>query len=317
MKKLAGLCLMVVLAGGGGVCYGQAQAKGRTYSGSHFFLELGGQQTAVKRLDGGDITAPVVQNGPKKQLGPVQYGEFEVQVGLTGDKGLQEWIKAMASGKPTRNSGAVIAADFNYEAKTRREFTDAVLTEVMFPALEGSSKDAAYLTLKFAPQVIKVGAASGKVSSDLGAKQKQWVASNFKLSIDGVDCSKVSKIDAITIRQGSKSEQGMKREVARSSGAVEYANLKVSVSAASAQSWIDWHKSFVIEGKNGDKEEKSGTLEFLDPSMKTALVTIKFQNMGICSLSEEAVEANVEQVRRLEAEIYFEGMTVEFGEAKK
>lgn len=302
MKKLVALCLLLAIPS-----VTHAQKTARTYTAGHFFLELNGQTNPLRSMEGGEISAVVSQNGAKKQIGPPVYGDLEVQVGLGIDKALQDWIKAAAQGKQSKTTCTVITADQSYQATSKSEFVDAIISELTIPTLDASSKDQAYLTVKFAPQAIKPGKPSSEKVSTAGVKQKSAAVSNFKLTIDGLDCSKVAKVDAITLKQ-SKSDKSS----GKGSNPTEFSNLKVTFSAASIQTWADWHKSFVIEGKNGDKEERSGTLEFLDPSLKSPLLTIKFQNVGICSLSDEAGEANSEQIRRSVAELYFEGMTIEF-----
>jgi hypothetical protein len=93
----------------------------------------------------------------------------------------------------------------------------------------------------------------------------------------------------------------------------EFGNLTVTVSAAGADSWERWHEDFVINGNSGQDKEKNGTLTLLDPSLKTALLTIKLFNIGIFSLRSPKTDANADKVARLEAGLYVERMELVAG----
>ena len=54
-----------------------------------------------------------------------------------------------------------------------------------------------------------------------------------------------------------------------------------------SETWLAWHKEFVIEGKNDDAQEKTGTLKFLSPNRKTALLTITFHHLGIIAVEDD------------------------------
>src|SRR5687768_17196512 len=80
--------------------------------------------------------------------------------------------------------------------------------------------------------------ARGKV--DL-KQQKQWLASNFRLTIPGVDTSKVSKIGAFTATQNVIGDQlGEARELQRVPGKLELGNLVVTSAATSNEKFHQW-----------------------------------------------------------------------------
>lgn len=80
-------------------------------------------------------------------------------------------------------------------------FQNALITEVAFPALDGASKEPAYLTLKISAQPIPTGPGTPATlrrggppptsSSSTSGKQKQWLPSNFRLRIDRMNTSQV------------------------------------------------------------------------------------------------------------------------------
>ncbi len=293
---------------------GALSKDGRSYVAGRFALLLDRDPTAsvLKSVDGGAIKAEVVtilaEPVNKKALAQLKYEDFTMQMGLSMAKPLYEWIKASFDLKPARKSGAVVAADFNYKEMSRRDFTNALITEISFPKLDGASKDAAHLTVKFAPEQLTFVKGSGKdVDVGVSAKQKKFLPSNFRLTIDGLDCKKVSKVEAFTIKQGIiRDVKGLLVP-----GKIEYPNLKVTLSQTGSETWYDWFDDFVIKGNNGDDKEKKGSLEFLAPDLKSTLLTLNFSNLGIYCLLPDTAEANSDNISRLTAEIYCEMMTMD------
>lgn len=90
-------------------------------------------------------------------------------------------------------------------------------------------------------------------------------------------------------------------------------NLVVTLSEQGAQTFTDWHESFVIEGKNSQDQEKEGTLELLAADMKEVLFTLTFHGLGIFRLAADKYEAGNEAVSTLTAEMYGETMEFAYG----
>ena len=150
----------------------------RSYVAGNFQLVLDGVKTGfLKSMDGGTIVAEVVSEAvgsshfSKKHLGRVSYSPFIVEFGLSMTNDLYEWINASWTGKAMSKDGAVILADHNLVAVDQREFSSALITEVGIPAMDGASKDAAYFTLKFAPEYTRTTKASGKVTGPAKANR--------------------------------------------------------------------------------------------------------------------------------------------------
>lgn len=287
----------------------------RSYVAGNFMFELQGVKCGfIKSVEGGAISAEVINEsvGPdyfvKKHIGQPKYEDFTMQIGFSMTKAVYEWIQASWKQNYMRKDGAIIAADFNLNAKSQRDFFHALITETTVPACDGSSKDPAYMTLKFAPEYTRVTKASGKASGEFGKyEQKLWLPQNFRLAIDGLDCTRVNKIDAWTVKQTAVTDDiGDARDYAKEPGKLEFPNLKISVAEVTSETWRAWHEDFVIKGNNGEDKEKGGTLEFLSPNRQDVLLTIKFFNIGIFKCTNDKAEANADTVKRVSAEVYFE-----------
>ena len=275
----------------------------------------------LKSVEGGAVSAEVI-NEPvgtdffiKKHLGTPRYEEFTLRFAFSMSQPIYDWIAASWKGKYSRKNGSIIAADYQYVARSEREFLDALITAVTIPAMDGASKDAAYLTVRLKPETIRAKKGSGQTIGQGGLskpEQKAWLPSNFRLEIPGLDCKRVNKIDSFTVKQGfTSSEIGAHRDHEVEPTKLEFPNLKITLSDVDAQSWIDWHNDFVIMGKNTEADEKSGSLVFLSADRQTELGRVNFFNLGIFRLEHEAAEAD--QIKRLVAELYCERMELVFG----
>ena len=283
----------------------------RGFVGGRVALELEGAIAGfIHSTEGGDATADVVEEAdescaPRKHLGNVRYEEIQISCGTGMSAAFYQWLQSVPSCDFTRKSGAILAADFNFKEIARLAFTNALITEFGMPALDAASKDPALMTVRFAPDSTQRQKGSGQTITPCGTvKQKKWLASNFRLTIDGLDCKKVNAVDAITIKQAAPQ---------RERGRLEIPNLVVTLAESGAQSFFDWHQDFVINGNNGSENEKNGMLEYLTPNLAETLFTITFQHLGIFKLAPEKVEAGSENIRRIKAEMYCQQMAFKFG----
>jgi hypothetical protein len=293
-------------------------AINRSYAGGHYMLSLDGKPCGfLKSVEGGGIKAEVVTERissgffARKHIAGVSYEPFTLEVDLSMGPAFYDWIAAMIEGKAIRKNGAVILADQNNEIRSQIDFSNALITEITFPASDGSSKDAVYLTVKFKPEVTHFVKGSGKKITGKITKmvQKRWLPANFRLEIPGLDCTKVNRIDSFTIKQNTTVDSiGEARDYQLEPTSLEFPNLAFYLPESKAKSWIDWHEDFVIKGNCGQDQEKTGTLTFLAPNFKQELAQIDFFNLGIFSFTPDNVEARNEQIRRVKFEMYCESL---------
>jgi len=134
--------------------------------------------------------------------------------------------------------------------------------------------------------------------------KQRLLPANFRLRIDGLDCSRVSRIDPLTItHQLISGAVGEQREYESEAGYLQTPNLAITLSEVGSETFRQWHEDFVIKGKNGSNMAKNGTLEYLDLKF-TVLFTLTFRRLGIFKLTRE--RSGGENVPRLRAEMYCE-----------
>lgn len=288
-------------------------------SGGQFLLTLDDQHTLLKSVDGGGIKAEVVtiDRGPQelaqKHISTPNYGPIAIEIGMSMGKPLAEWIRAWVDLSPTRRTGAVVAANFDYKAQSYRRFRDALISEVSMPALDASSKEPAFFTIRLQPEEITYAKGDDAVLKGVvNTKQKKWLCSNFRLRLGDLPCGRVTKVDSFTIRQVilEYPAGGVRGGLTRMPANLEIPNLRIAFSAADIGPWQDWFTDFVIKGNNGQEKELPGSLEFLDPTTQEILGSIDLIQVGIFALATEKQEANKEAVAHCLAELYVQKMAI-------
>ena len=289
----------------------------QSFTGGRFNLVLDGSDNLgfVKSIKGGNIKGEVAthslgaENIQKKHLATIIHEPITIEVGMGMSKGFYEWIDATFDKGYVTKSGEFIARDFDYKAMSTREFIDAHIAEVTIPSLDGSSKDPAYITVKLDPERIRYKSGDGNVVKAKAATgAKKWLSSNFKLELGSLPCARVSKIDSFTWKQGIITDEvGAFRKAALHLAKVEVPNLKLTISMADISAWQDWHKSFVIDGKNNEGAELTGAITLMAPDMVGELAKISLKHVGIISLESAA------QVAQFTVELYIEKTGFQFG----
>jgi hypothetical protein len=303
------------------------------FAAGSYSLELDGKDAGpLRSFSGGDGFADVVAEPSqtyfaKKHIANVKWTPLKLAVGFPMSAVLSDWIEETLNGKYVRHNGAVDQRDAQGAAAGRVTFTNARISAVTFPALDGSSKEGAYLTLELTPDQVGRGKGAGAKPGVL-PKQKPWLASGFRLELDGLVTNRVSRIDGFTIRQTIlDSPIGSIRTPALAAAApapaapapplaatrarlaeptsVEFPNLSVTLASAGAASWKAWFEDFVVNGHSADANEKNGTLRFLGTDLKEELAALHLYNVGIFQLTTMP-PASATAVARVVAGLYCE-----------
>jgi hypothetical protein len=302
----------------------------RSFGAGHFMLDFDGASSWLRAAEGGHATAEVIevplgQTGfVKKHIGNPKYEDIALQADFSGAKPLYDWISASLVGKHMRKDGSIVAADFRNRVMNELRFTQALITEVTFPACDASDNDPGFLTVKLTPEITRAVKSGGSVPA-VQRPPRVWRSANFRLTIDGLDTSRVTKIESFSIKQKLVEDPiGQTRDPRKEPGKLEFPNLKITFTESSAQSWLDWLEDFVIKGNAGDDKERGGTLEFLSPNRGEVLARVRFFNMGIFSLGQAKAardgcnagcpvdaDAAHDALGKMTAELYVERMEFE------
>jgi hypothetical protein len=203
-----------------------------------------------------------------------------------------DWIRGFLSGRHETKTGAILILDYDFTLVDRLAFTGALISEISFPACDASSKDAATISLRFQPATLQK-AVGGKAINVPRPAPKHWTLSNFRVAIQGLDCSQVNKVDSLQFsRHGSPPI------------------LAVTLAESKTKGFYDWHQDFVVKGNT--KSEKTGTLTYLTSDLGTALFTLMFHNLGIFKVTPDKTSSGHENIRRVKAEMYTEHLDFKY-----
>src|SRR5262249_47349676 len=157
------------------------------------------------------------------------FEDIKLQVGMAMSSPFYTWISDFFTGKATRKTGAIVAADFYYKERARREFKEAMIKELTFPKLDAADKNPVYMTVGMSVEdiVFKKGGGQKLAPPDGFNKQKLWTASKFDFTMEGFEgpCKRVSKIDSFTIKQNViEHHMGGQRAPIKTPSQIEFPN---------------------------------------------------------------------------------------------
>jgi hypothetical protein len=289
---------------------------GRDFTGPTF-LELDGQLIPLRQFEGGFPRAEVVIEGPgpekvnKKRISQLKFQPIAIECDPIMPKPIFDWVAATLNLNFVAKDGALLTADANYVEKTRLQFNRAFISEIVFPACDGASKDAGHLTVKFAPEsTTPLAGKGGKVPGMAMVKPQTWLPSNFRLNIDGVDCSRVSKIESFAIKQQvAQNAVGTMRDF-KQPATLEFPNLTISIGEAFAGTFYAWFQDMVLKGNAGEQNERTGRLELLDRTLTKTLLTVNFHHLGIFGFTPVNEDPARDNIKRVKVEMYCEQITL-------
>jgi len=299
-----------------------ANTNNRAYAAAHFALELDGKSDVglFRSIEGGNLKADVMtyQNGETyerwRQLGKPKFEDFKLQVGMSMSAPFYDWIKEFFAGAGSRKTGAIVAADFYYVERARREFKEAMIKELAFPKLDGSDKGAAYMTLGVAVEEMTFKPGAGKKLQQATGMdtQKLWTACNFRFSLDGFEdaCKNVSKVDSFTVKQNIiEYHAGNMRAPIKVPSQIEFPQLSFYVPEADASKFQTHITKRVVGGELPGR--MNGTILTYD-NQKRPLFTLSFYGADIIAVTPDKLDSSSEEIKQCKVDLYTERMEFEY-----
>jgi hypothetical protein len=293
----------------------------RTYAAAHFALELHGFDgiNVVRSIEGGGLKADVMthQIGGTyerwRQLGKPKFEDIKLQIGTAMSEPFFKWITDFFDGKFERKNGAIVAGDFYYKERARREFTDAMITELVFPKLDGQDKSTAYMNVTLGVEDIVFKKGEGKsLNQNAGTEnQKAWKACNFNFNIDGFECCKrATKVDSFTVKQGIvEYHQGGRRSASKTPSAIDFPQLSFYLPEADAQPLAD---HFMKRASKGEVPGRlHGQIETFD-NANTTKFTLEFFNADIINMQPDKADSSTEEIKQVKVDLYVEKMSFKY-----
>jgi hypothetical protein len=268
-------------------------------------------------VSGGNGVGEVVSEPPApdgtihKHLTNPHYEAFVLELGVADlSPPLRDWIRAMLARRPIARNGSVWALDVNDAQVETRDFTQALITNILFPTADAISKEAPRIVLTFEVERVTRRPGDGtRITAQL-TKSKSTSASNFRFRIDGLDAplQRAIRVDAPEVSQDlTQDSGGPSRIPSVTGGPLQLGNLMFVVPEVNGAALYDWLEDFVVKGNNSSEKERTGTLEFLAPNLKDVILAVGFRGLGIVRVTQSTA-ASAEQVSRLQVELYCEEM---------
>jgi hypothetical protein len=292
--------------------------ENRTYTAGRFALDIDGYNVGfLKKFSGLAMEADVVSHdlGPdniqKKHVANIKWTPGKATVGIGMGNGMYRWIKQSFDKSYAMKNGTFTSADFNYRAQSQATFMNALITSVTVPKLDGGSKESAYFDIEFDAEQVRWAKGGGQdIRSHLGVKQKAWLCSNFRVELGNLPCARVASVDSFTWKQSVVADQvGAFREPTKHPAKVTVPDIKLAISYADHAAWALAAKRWFVDGYHAERDEMTGRIVFLDPTMNRELGDVTLDNVGFKKFSDEDAEANSEKIKRFSVELYVEKMT--------
>jgi phage tail-like protein len=304
------------------------QTGRRTYAGGNFTLELDGLDAGLlTSAEGGGFKSEPIgeqvggENLVTRYPGRQRFEEITVQVGGAMSPDFWKWVSDSIAGKPSRKNGAIVSRDYDSNERSRRTFYDALIAEIQFPELDAKSKGPKILTVKIAPERIAFDERGGpKPSSGPGGAmrtQKRTTPINFRLRLDGLEeqaAKRVSKIEAFSVKQQiiANPMGGLLYE-RKEPGRIEFPTLSLHLPELDAGPWMKWWEQFVGKGEHVQKNERTGSIAYLNSDLTQTIINVDLYGVGITGVTFAKMEAAGDVVRTVKVDLYVESLRVEAG----
>jgi hypothetical protein len=291
-------------------------ATDRGYAGGYYMVTLdgGGQPGYVKKCDIGKLTGNLATTklGPtlieKKQITGMKWEPMTFEVGLSHANAFSEWMQAAFKGEHIRKNGQVTMYSHNGKAMRTVDFIDAHLTEISLPALDAKGKDSIHVTLKLQPEQLRFSEGGPAAKPTVGTKQKLHNATNFRLTIPGINCKSISKLELpkFTLKLVEHAV-GEHIESTYEPASCEVSDLKTHHSAHEFAAIYKDAYAWLVQGARTEEAEKTISVELLGPDAKEPITTFEFRNCGYKELiSANPLEAKKEEIATTQVAWYLE-----------
>ena len=148
------------------------------------------------------------------------------------------------------------------------------------------------MTIRLTPQEIQMATgnlgSAGQPSGKPGT-QVNWSSADFRLQIDGMDCSHVSKIEPVGAQFFSGPGLAQAAiSMAGASSTKHFSNLAITLPEAQAASFYQWYRAVVVQGNQTIAQQKSGILEYLTSSRSDSIFALRFGGLKILRFTQAA-----------------------------
>ena len=268
-------------------------------------IELNGLFAGLARslqMPGYRVEQVVVPSGPGKAArlaANISISAMAARIDLGEPGPLLEWALSLARGNPLATDGAALVLDANRKVQRRVEWSDGLITELLLPTLDASSKEGFSLNLRWQPSSVSYAKPSAERLVLPVSKRKPILLSNFRVVGLPFDASFVTQVALPTVTGKLVTEQtGQQRLPSRHYSVIDLGELRLELAARSRDEALAWVQKLVADGRIADSEYLTLQIELLDPALKTVLATLTLAGCGLLRYEEDPIGTSTETVQR-------------------
>ena len=272
-------------------------------------LEIDGRHAGFLRsFDGGGAFAEVIETPntgapTDKSIGTPLYDDIVASCQFP-DGPLAAWVTEFLDGKAPVHDGAVILLDLNRQPVRRLEWHQGAVFSVAFPGLDAQAKESGLVTITIRPTTTKDVGGGSAVSTPAQKLTRGWLTGNFALSMPGIDCTRVTKVEPLVVTQtylAPASGRGTPTP-----GPVHVGDLVVSVTASGASDFVRWGEDFIVAGHNTKSHEKDATIRYLAANLRDDVARLNVRAIGIFRVDHESTVTNAARTSQVRITMYAE-----------
>lgn len=179
---------------------------------------------------------------------------------------------------------------------SRRDLRQAMITELVIPEMNAAATTVGLLRLTIAAQGVKETTQTGRGTP---RTFKPWIASRFRVSVPGLPTTHVSRVDSIVVQRPLSAEAPLLKGAAPAAGTMSISNLVLTIRDSDIAPWRQWLESFVVNGDNGDANEKVVDIELVGNRFQQIRL-LRAHNVGILAIRPLPPLANGVRFHRVE-----------------
>lgn len=252
-----------------------------------FLLELDGKPAArLLSVDSlGFKTESLANRQPPGLFSPPKIeprlipSDIKVTFGADASHALLDWVSGSVG---LRKTGAIIILDARSVVLSRIEFTDAIVTSFLLPAVDRSSRAAAHFSASFRPdRILKQAGGNRLTGPSVMPAAKQWNSSNFRFNIGGLPAEgeAVTKVSGFGLKHNiMEFYSGKDRNPKLIPTKNVCSSLVVTLPTLKASGVLQWADESVRERSASAKD---ATLEYLGPGNGARYFAVGFTGLEV------------------------------------
>jgi hypothetical protein len=253
-----------------------------------------------------------------RQLGSTKYDDLKIQVGMSMSQTFYKWIESFFAGKTERKNGAILAGDFHYKERARRDMKDVLISEVAIPKFDAADRSPCYLGVTLVPERIEFLPGSQRdLSPQVSAsQQKLWTPNHFQFVIDGFEAAtrRTTRIEGFAIKQQIlEYRAGTRRDAIRVPGRIVFPNLTFFIPEADSKPLVDLFVERMQKGKPPPTPRRTGAITANDAD-GSALCTIRLDGIDISAIGPDKSDSTSQEIKQVKVDITVEKMKFQYAQ---